>query len=351
MGLRGRFIDFIESLIPPEEKSLNPMLHKTSFLRMALLVVLCMIGSAASFLYAYIDYLEEDIYVALLETMVGFLLGANPFIARKYKNMDFLATLSICSFGSIFIVAIFDELPEDKSSLIWLSVVPALIFIMKGKKGIYWSLIYLLIHFSFVLLSGKINVNALMDTYLSYLIVSVIFYFYAWMSEGYRETWESIARTDNLTGIMNRVAFEEILNKKVKEAKLYKKPISLIIFDVDNFKSINDTYGHLFGDRILKKVASLIEENIEEDHIFARWGGEEFILLLPDTDIEKACTLAEKLRRRIHSYRFAENLNVTASFGIAELSKEEDIVKFVVRADNALYKAKRNGKNRVEIAH
>jgi len=144
MGLRGRLTDFIESLIPPEERSVN-----SSFLRIALLVILCFIGSAASFLYAYMDYKEGDIYVAALELVVGFVLGANPFIAKKYRNIDTLATYTILLFGSIFIVAIFDELPEDKSSFIWLSVVPALIFIMKGRKGIYWSLIYLVLYSTF----------------------------------------------------------------------------------------------------------------------------------------------------------------------------------------------------------
>ncbi len=348
MGLRGKLTDFIESLIPPEERSVNPLLHRSSFLRIALLAILCWIGSGASFLYAYVDYHEGDIYVALLEVAVGFVLGANPLIAKKYKNIDTLATVSIFLFGSIFIVAIFDELPEDKSSLIWLSVVPALIFIMKGRKGIYWSLGYLLIHFIFILASGKININALMDTYLSYLIVSVIFYFYAWMSEHYREVWENIARTDSLTGTLNRVAFEDILNKEIKEARRQNRNLSLIIFDVDNFKNINDTFGHLFGDRVLKKVASIVDEALKDQGIFARWGGEEFIILLPGADLERAITLADKLRRRIHSYRFMNDLTVTASFGVTQLEDGDDVVKLVMKADKALYTAKRNGKNRVE---
>jgi len=348
MGLRGRLTDFIESLIPPEERSVNPMLQRSSFLRIALLVILCFIGSAASFLYAYMDYKEGDIYVAALELVVGFVLGANPFIAKKYRNIDTLATYTILLFGSIFIVAIFDELPEDKSSFIWLSVVPALIFIMKGRKGIYWSLIYLMVHFLFVLISGKINVNALMDTYLSYLVVSVIFYFYAWMSERYREVWESIARTDSLTGVLNRVAFEDILNKEIKEARRYSKQLSLIIFDVDNFKSINDGFGHLFGDRVLKKVAGIVRESLRESDVFARWGGEEFIILLPNTNLERAVSIADKLRRRIHSYRFSNDLEVTASFGVTQLEEEDDVVRFVMKADKALYTAKKNGKNRVE---
>ena len=348
MGLRGRLTDFIESLIPPEERSINPMLHRTSFLRIALLTVLCLIGSAASFLYAYMDYHEGDVYVAFLETIVGFVLGANPLIAKKYRNIDTLATISIFLFGAIFIVAIFDELPHDKSSLIWIGVVPALIFIMKGRRGIYWSLGYLVIHFSFVLVRGGLDLNILMDAYLSYLIVSVIFYFYAWMSERYREVWENIARTDSLTGALNRIAFEDILNREIRNAKRKGRPLSLIIFDVDNFKSINDSFGHLFGDKVLRKVANLVAENLRETDVFARWGGEEFIILLPDTDLDRAVAVADKLRRIIHSYRFMNNLTVTASFGVTQFEEEDDVVRFVMKADKALYTAKRNGKNRVE---
>jgi len=89
------------------------------------------------------------------------------------------------------------------------------------------------------------------------------------MSERYREVWESIARTDSLTGVLNRVAFEDILNKEIKEARRYSKQLSLIIFDVDNFKSINDGFGHLFGDRVLKKVAGIVRESLRESDVRA----------------------------------------------------------------------------------
>ncbi len=347
MGIRGKLRSFIDSLIPPDERSSNPLIYRTVFLRIALLTFLSFIGSLLSFLYALMDIGEGDVAVAVVELSVGILLFFTPIIARRYKNIEFLGTLAIVSFASIFLVAIFDELPEDKSSLIWLGVVPALIFILKGKRGIYWSAIYLLIHLGFITWAGKVNMEALIDSYLSYALATVILYFYAWMSERYREVWENIARTDSLTGVLNRVAFEEAFLREVERAKRYGNSLSLILFDIDNFKKINDEHGHLSGDRVLRRVASIVSSSLREADFFARWGGEEFIVLLPDTDLGKAISVAEKLRRRIESSRFGDNLRVTASFGVAQLSSEDDRTSLLLKADKALYRAKMEGKNRV----
>ncbi len=347
MGLRGRFRAFVDSIIPPQERSPNPLIYRTAFLRIALLTVLSFIGSIAALMYSIMDFSENDFAVALSELLVGILLFLTPFIARKYKNIDALATLAILLFGSVFIVAIFDELPEDKSSFVWLSVVPALSFVLKGRRGIYWSAGYLLVHFIFVLIAGKLWTESLLDAYLSYSLVTVIFYFYAWMSERYREVWERIARTDNLTGILNRIAFEEILSREVENARKNGEPLSLVIFDIDNFKQINDTYGHPFGDRVIKKVASIALENLGEADIIARWGGEEFIILMPGKNLRRAVAISDKIRRKIQSYRFKDELMVTASFGVAQLTRDDDVPRLVLRADKALYQAKREGKNKV----
>ncbi len=241
MGIGDRFKIFIDSLIPPKERSSNPLVYRTVFLKIALLTVLSLIGSIVSFLYFLMDLREGDRAVAFIELLIALILFSTPVVARRYRNIDNIGTVAILTFGLVFIVAVFDELPDDKSSLVWMNVVPALAFMLKGRRGVYWSVLYLLLHIGVVLLAGKITVNALVDAYLSYTLITVIFYFYAWTSESFREVWESIARTDNLTGIMNRVAFEEVLSREVDRAKRYGEPLSLVIFDIDDFKRINDT--------------------------------------------------------------------------------------------------------------
>ncbi|MDD2950103.1 MAG: sensor domain-containing diguanylate cyclase [Sulfuricurvum sp.] len=163
-------------------------------------------------------------------------------------------------------------------------------------------------------------------------------------------TLEQKAYKDNLTGINNRENFEEIFALEIGSANLNNQPLSLIIFDVDNFKLVNDTYGHQAGDILLKDVVSLIANNIKNGDIFARWGGEEFVILTPATDLNGAYNLAENLRKLVQTYMFkyVEN-TLTLSFGIAQLSKEDTKKSLFEKADKAMYEAKNNGRNRTEI--
>jgi diguanylate cyclase (GGDEF)-like protein len=159
---------------------------------------------------------------------------------------------------------------------------------------------------------------------------------------------ERRANFDPLTGALNRSAFMEIYKHLSKSYLSY--PMGLIIFDIDNFKYINDTFGHVIGDEVLKKVAQTVRKLLRRSDLFARWGGEEFVVLLPYTDLEGAKKVTEKLRRAIKNLKFSDSrLKVTASFGVTEIKEGEDFFKAFERADKALYKAKKNGKNRVEV--
>lgn len=163
-------------------------------------------------------------------------------------------------------------------------------------------------------------------------------------------TLEEKVYKDTLTGIKNRENFEEIFALEIVGAKQNKTPLSLIIFDVDNFKQVNDTFGHQAGDIILIDLVNLISENIKNGDIFARWGGEEFVILTPATDLAGASHLAENLRKLVqtHPFSYVEN-QMTLSFGIAELSDEDTKKLLFEKADGALYQAKKNGRNRVEV--
>lgn len=163
-------------------------------------------------------------------------------------------------------------------------------------------------------------------------------------------TLEQKAYKDNLTGINNRENFEDIFSIEITNAKQSNLPLSLIIFDVDHFKFINDTYGHQAGDNILIDLVNLIANNIKNGDVFARWGGEEFVILTPATEIAGACNLAENLRKLVQSHPFNHvDKNVTVSFGVAQLASEDNKITLFEKADGALYEAKKNGRNRVEM--
>jgi diguanylate cyclase (GGDEF)-like protein len=160
--------------------------------------------------------------------------------------------------------------------------------------------------------------------------------------------FESLATVDTLTQIYNRQKFNEILSVEIKRSKRYERTLSLIIFDIDHFKDVNDTYGHLEGDEVLKSISKLVKSLIRESDFLARWGGEEFTILLTETDLDGAIILAEKLRSKIEETVFGVVGDKTCSFGVSEY-KDNSINEFIKEADSSLYFIKENGRNAIGI--
>lgn len=158
--------------------------------------------------------------------------------------------------------------------------------------------------------------------------------------------YEELAKTDALTGLPNRVGIRDVLHQGLRDWRDEGSPFSFIVIDLDNFKHINDTYGHDIGDKILTNAAHLMASRIRRTDALARWGGEEFVLVCPDTTIEQALLVAENLRAELeHSLNYQDNV-ITASFGVASMT-EPNLDNLFKRADTALYKAKNRGRNRV----
>jgi diguanylate cyclase len=149
-------------------------------------------------------------------------------------------------------------------------------------------------------------------------------------------------RTDALTGVSNRKALDESLVNLLAMLKRYDSPFALVILDIDHFKQLNDSFGHLHGDRVLQQVATLIDQGVRETDIVARFGGEEFVILLPGTELAGACVFAERIRVTIE--RLAR---VTVSGGVAVATAEDDARSLLARADESLYAAKADGRNTV----
>jgi diguanylate cyclase (GGDEF)-like protein len=156
------------------------------------------------------------------------------------------------------------------------------------------------------------------------------------------------ASHDKLTGLFNRNKFDEFYIKEVKRSKRYNTNLSVIIFDIDDFKMINDTYGHQIGDVVLKEISQIMSMHIREQDIAVRWGGEEFLILLPHTNIDGAATVANKIKTNIEEHLFTElSLKITASFGVSELGTDDTDESLILRTDKFLYEAKNSGKNKV----
>jgi diguanylate cyclase (GGDEF)-like protein len=158
------------------------------------------------------------------------------------------------------------------------------------------------------------------------------------------------ATTDPLTRLFNRAKFDEALVHELGRSQRYHTPLSLVVYDIDHFKKVNDRFGHPMGDSVLLRMAELVSGEIRNSDLLARWGGEEFVVLLPDTGGEMARLVAEKLRLVIAQATFDRVGTVTCSFGVAACSDTDTPDSLISRADDALYRAKLNGRNRVELA-
>lgn len=196
-----------------------------------------------------------------------------------------------------------------------------------------------------------IHTRFLLDTELTYIsffmptIAGILFGYLLARIQLLREQLKEVAYTDSLTGIYNRLHFNRLLDAEMDKIKRYGGELSIIFFDIDNFKQINDTYGHPTGDAILKEIAEVIASANRSTDVFARYGGEEFIIMAVSTNILGAKEHAQRLRQDIEQHRF-EIGHVTASFGVTECEiASDDRLTLLQRADKALYQAKSEGRN------
>lgn len=200
------------------------------------------------------------------------------------------------------------------------------------------------------------DVKILLETFIINLLICflvvllVVLIIYRVLNK-YQKELQKMALFDKLTDIYNRQAFDIMIEEAIKYSKRNNIKFSVMIFDIDNFKKINDEYGHLTGDKVIKKIAEISKKTIREiDNIF-RWGGDEFFVILKNCDVENACLVAEKIRKNINDYNFKDmnklNINISISGGIAEYNNEENLESVIKRADEKLYEAKLKGKNKV----
>ena len=155
-----------------------------------------------------------------------------------------------------------------------------------------------------------------------------------------------VATHDEKTGLYNNKFFETILEMEIEKAKRGQQKLSIIMTDIDFFKKINDTHGHIKADELLKKLADVIKKQVRKSDILARFGGEEFVLLLPETNLKRATSFAARLKTAIHSDKTLKRYKVTLSGGLTQYKEDDTKKKFQERVDKALYQAKEAGRDR-----
>ena len=190
--------------------------------------------------------------------------------------------------------------------------------------------------------------NLIISLIITFIIAAIVFY----LIRKNNSKLEYLAEHDTLTGILNRRCLEEKLNNLILLHKRNNLELCITFIDIDDFKKINDSYGHYTGDLVLKEFANILENYFRKTDLIARWGGEEFIIVLVDTPLENAKDKIEKLRHLIEHNQEFKNITsstVTASIGLTKFNKEDTLETFISRSDEAMYKSKKNGKNKMTI--
>ncbi len=274
------------------------------FTSMILFSIISLIGDRH---YGKLDY-----YDVVSESLLMLITGVLLLLSQKYtgtKSIYYTLTTGISTLFFAFTADLLDEFCSQPSILSYLS----------DDTG-------LIIAFLFLLVSAYLWQRR---------TVSMV-------SQLYTQ-----ANTDGLTGVANRSFLNSELERYCKHSERYHNNFSVIMFDIDHFKKINDTFGHVQGDSVLKEITTLVSNEIREFDLIGRYGGEEFVIILPETNLFGATTTAEKLRRSIDSYNFSGVSKVTASFGVAQQRRGELECELIKRVDNELYNSKDQGRNRV----
>ncbi|MCW8900766.1 MAG: GGDEF domain-containing protein [Gammaproteobacteria bacterium] len=304
-------------------------------------------GSALAILpFAVTRLFNHDWFVGLIDSMmiVGMLMiGSYVAWSRDVRNAGLM--LSIVSLGGMCAVVYIKGI----TLIYWAyPTMVGMYFVISPRLAMIFCLVASLILVP-VLVSAMELVQSI--AVIMTLIVNNLFaYIFANRMHKQSEELASLVLTDPLTNIGNRRAFNEKINDVMAIVKRSQNSMSVIVVDVDFFKQINDNYGHAAGDRVLIKLVSTISLRIRETDSCYRIGGEEFLVLATNANIEGAKNIADDLRKEIETSSWIENKTITASFGVAELMENETANAWIERADKALYKAKKNGRNRVCLA-
>lgn len=302
---------------------------------------------------------ENSLKIIFLSRLVFLVLSIVFYIAikkvRNFSNVAYFITAYEFVAVNIFLVILFQY--NSLSSLSFYSViVMTLVIYFIPNKLVFSQIISIFLSLCFFIF----YVNRIEELDILFLIkiisYNLFIIIYCNISSYFTNYYKRkqfvnklklirASTTDSLTGIYNRAKFDEELKQWIEYSNRYKDSISLVIFDIDNFKKINDIYGHPVGDNVLKGITLLIKDTIRITDIFARWGGDEFVILLTNTDFSQSVEIVERIRVSIQNYEFDISERVTCSFGITELKDTDNAESFIKRADKLLYEAKDQGKN------
>ena len=305
---------------------------------------------------AAIVHIQQSYYfLALSEIIVSVTAFYLLYLHKTPEHIGKLMPIISIMIYLLFVVGSFSQ-QDTLISLVWVPVYPIIYFYLTDhrtgiKLTVLSLLTYVVAYFShpYLFITERIPQTALIQVISAYVFVAALAYFYEVVRYRQEEDLQLQAELDYLTNIYNRRGLNHRLDIEINRVERYGTRLSFMLIDMDNFKLVNDTYGHKAGDKLLQEISQLTLLSIRKSDVLARWGGEEFAIILPESDLSQAAQLAEKLRSIIATHTFSEIGHVTVSIGVTQYHLPESQDQLLNRADTALYRAKSFSKNRVEI--
>lgn len=296
-------------------------------------------------------------FILIVPVFVAYVLQQNLTFISKDRITEIMVILSVLVISAIVVFGsgyFFDR----RYPIEYLILFPLIWASIRLQQGI--NLIFLIIVSVFAILgtaSGYSQFSFEGDHRLSLIMLQIFIFtvtFSILMMTAQRcytirilDEKEQLTLIDSLTKVGNRRFFTKVLQEELDKSRRYKRPLSLIIFDIDHFKEINDLLGHKAGDSVLVELTSLVNAQLRSSDHLARWGGEEFTIILPECGLAQSVLTAEKLRTIIETYPFGIHKRITCSFGVIQCADDETIDTAIGRVDDKLYEAKERGRNRV----
>lgn len=306
----------------------------------------------------------EDLFDAFVNSTLSIWFFISWILLYKNRFVSFCEYSNLLLVSFYHITTLFDVIYNDiiKSGggdlgdfIIWTPLYLTFIFFTLGaKRGIYFSsfifTITLIIGLTVIRQLPTSSIDSLFQFYFANFVYIIVLYFTQYLFRAFTEVElvKKHAYLDSLTGIANRHQIDAWLDKKLTDSKQLDKSFSVVFFDIDHFKCVNDRYGHKAGDSVLIELAELIKKNLSQYDLFGRWGGEEFIVIT-DSVGHDAIQLAEHYRRIIAAHEFVGVGKITGSFGVTEYLSDDSIDSLLNRVDKGLYKSKEKGRNLVSI--
>jgi diguanylate cyclase (GGDEF)-like protein len=313
------------------------------------------------FMFFGLGYLlDGSMLLGMVEILFGCLTLYSLSVLRRTDDVEVASQIFLLSVYCVSVL-IFATGGVGDTGYLWILLIPLLtLFLLKKENAVRWLLVYVLLIGSLVVahVTGKFELPysyiELRQIFGIFLVVIYLTFFNEKLKANSRQQLHEknhqlmiASSTDYLTRLPNRAYFTQLFKKEHARSLRSQSPLSMVMVDIDNFKQVNDQLGHQQGDEILIRVAQILEARIRESDTAVRWGGEEFVIICPDTAIDGALAFSETLRASIEKEYQEAEVAVTASFGVAQLHDGEAVESLMRRADQVLYLAKDGGRNRV----